>query len=38
MFIQWKEGLVADGVIGPASKDFVQGFVDAFAAWVRKLG
>jgi chromate reductase len=36
MFIQWKEGLVADGVIGPASKDFVQGFVDAFAAWVRK--
>ena len=38
MFIQWKEGLVVDGAIGPASKDFVQGFVDAFAAWVRKFG
>ncbi|MCL2309459.1 MAG: NAD(P)H-dependent oxidoreductase [Proteobacteria bacterium] len=38
MFIQWKEGLVVDGAIGPASRDFVQSFVDAFAAWVRKFG
>jgi chromate reductase len=36
MFIQWKEGLVVDGAIGPASSDWVQGFVDAFAAWVRR--
>ncbi|WOP14089.1 NADPH-dependent FMN reductase [Ottowia sp. SB7-C50] len=37
MFIQWKEGLVENGAIGPASKDFVQKFVDDFAAWVNKL-
>ena len=36
MFIQWKEGLVENGDIGPASKAFVQGFVDAFIAWVKK--
>ena len=36
MFIHWKEGLVVDGAIGAASKDFVQGFVNDFAAWVRK--
>ena len=36
MFIQWKDGLVQDGAIGAASKDFVQKFVDAFAAWVKQ--
>lgn len=36
MFIQWKEGLVEGGAIGPASRDFAQGFVNDFAAWVRK--
>ncbi len=36
MFLQWKEGLVSDGAIGPDSRQFVQGFVDAFAAWVKK--
>lgn len=36
MFIQWKDGLVDNGQIGSASKDFVQGFVDRFAAWVKK--
>jgi chromate reductase len=35
-FIQWKDGLVENGAIGAASKEFVQGFVDAFVAWVRK--
>lgn len=38
MYIQWKDGLVQDGAIGPDSKDFVQGFVDAFVAWVKKHG
>jgi len=32
MFLQWKEGLVQDGAIGPDSKEFVQKYVDAFAA------
>ena len=36
MFIQWKEGLVVDGVIGKASHEYVQKFVDALVAWVRK--
>lgn len=36
IFIQWKEGLIENGSIGPASKDFVQGFADAFVAWVKK--
>ena len=36
MFIHWKEGLVKDGAIGPDSKDFVQKYVDTFAAWVKK--
>lgn len=35
-FIQWKEGLVENGEIGPRSKDFVQGFVNAFLGWVKK--
>ena len=36
MFIQWKEGLVKDVFIGLDSKDFVQKYVDTFAAWVKK--
>lgn len=34
-FIQWKDGLVdAGGNIGPASRDFLQGWMNRFAAWV----
>ena len=36
MFIQWKDGLVEGGRIGAASQAFVQKFVDAFVAWVRR--
>ena len=36
MFLQWKEGLVQGGAIGPDSKEFAQKYVDAFAAWVKK--
>lgn len=36
VFVQWKEGLVENGEIGPNSKEFVQGFVNAFVAWVKK--
>ncbi|MDR2154502.1 MAG: NAD(P)H-dependent oxidoreductase [Burkholderiaceae bacterium] len=36
MFVQWKEGLIEGGTIGAASRDFAQGFVNAFADWVRK--
>ena len=37
MFIQWKDGLVDEnGDIGPASRDFMQKFVNAFIAWVKK--
>lgn len=36
MFIQWKDGLVENGAIGAASKEFVQAYVDAFVAWVNK--
>ena len=36
-FIQAKDGLFdADGGIGADSKDFVQKWVDAYAAWVRR--
>ncbi|MGO3742964.1 NADPH-dependent FMN reductase [Kerstersia sp.] len=36
-FLQVKEGFFdADGGIGPGSKAFLQGWVDHFAAWVRK--
>jgi len=35
-FIQAKDGLFAsDGSIGDASKDFLQGWTNRFAAWVR---
>ena len=36
MFLQWKEGLVKDGAIGPDSQQFVQQYVDTFAAWIKK--
>ena len=36
MFIQWKDGLVENGAIGAASKEFVQKYVDAFVAWVKQ--
>ncbi len=35
-FIHWKEGLVENGAIGPNSQEFLQGFVDAFIAWMKK--
>ncbi len=36
-FVQAKDGLFdADGGIGADSKDFVQKWVDAYAAWVRR--
>lgn len=35
-FIQWKDGLVVDGEVGPQSKEFAQGLMDAFVAWVKK--
>jgi len=36
-FIQQKDGLYdADGNIGPASRDFVQKWMDRYVAWVRK--
>lgn len=35
-FIQSKEGLFSDdGGVGPASREFLQGWMDRFAAWVR---
>ncbi|MFV0679485.1 NADPH-dependent FMN reductase [Ottowia sp.] len=36
MFIQWKEGLVVDGEIGPASREFMQKFVDAMLTWFQR--
>jgi chromate reductase len=36
-FIQAKEGLFeADGSIGAASRKFLQGWMDRYAAWIRK--
>ena len=36
VFIQAKEGLFDEaGNIGPASKAFLQGWMDKFTAWVR---
>lgn len=36
-FLHMKEGLVDEsGSIGPASREFLQGWMDRFAAWVRK--
>ena len=35
-FIQWKDGLVVDGEVGPASKDFAQNIMNNFIAWVKQ--
>ncbi len=36
-FIQARDGLFDDdGGIGPDSREFLQGWVDAFLAWVKK--
>ncbi len=36
-YLQFREGLFADdGSIGPVSRDFVQKWVDSYAAWVKK--
>lgn len=36
VFLQWKDGLVDDGgEIGPDSREFLQGWMDRFLAWVR---
>lgn len=38
VFLQAKDGLfAADGGIGPDSRDFLQGWVDRYVAWVKKL-
>ncbi len=37
VFLQVKEGLFdADGGIGPASRSFLQGWMDCYVAWVKK--
>lgn len=37
IYLQFKEGLLdASGNIGEASKGFLQGFMDAYTAWVRR--
>lgn len=37
VFIQVKDGLfTGDGAIGEGSREFLQGWMDAFLAWVRK--
>ena len=33
-FIHWKDGLVVDGEVGPASKEFAQKILNNFLAWV----
>ena len=35
-FIHWKDGLVVDGEVGPQSKEFAQGLMNAFVDWVKK--
>ncbi len=36
-YIQHKDGLYdADGNIGEASRDFLQGWMDAYVAWVER--
>ena len=35
-FIQWKDGLVVNGEVGPASKDFAQNIMNNFIAWVKQ--
>jgi chromate reductase len=37
MFIQMKDGLFDDsGAIGPSSRDFFQGWMDRYVAWVKR--
>jgi chromate reductase len=37
VFVQAKDGLFgADGAVGEGSRAFLQGWVDAYVAWVRK--
>ncbi len=36
VFLQMKEGLFEGDAIGEASRDFLQGWMDRFAAWVRQ--
>lgn len=36
-FVQWTDGLVSEaGEIGPGSRDFLQGWMDSFADWIRQ--
>ena len=35
-YLQWKEGLVVNGEVGPQSKEFAQGLMNAFVAWVKQ--
>ena len=38
VYIQYKDDLFdADGNIGPASRDFLQTWMDAFVAWIRRM-
>jgi chromate reductase len=38
VFLQYKEGLLdKDGHIAEASRGFLQGFIDAYTAWVRRI-
>ena len=38
VYLQFKEGLIdAEGNIGEANRDFLQGWMDKFAAWVQRL-
>jgi chromate reductase len=39
VYVQFKDGLIDDeGTIGePDTKEFLQGFVDAYVAWVTKV-
>lgn len=36
MFIQWRDGLVVDGEIGPDARAYFQTYMDAFVAWVER--
>lgn len=36
MFIQWRDGLVVDGEIGPDAREHFQAYMDAFVAWVER--
>lgn len=34
-FIQWEDGMVSDGKVGEGSRDFLDGWMKAFTAWVK---